>query len=430
MTTVPQPEPVQGDVEWFVQARFGLFIHWGLYAAAARHEWVKHHEETPDDDYRNYFRYFNPDLLDPGDWAKKARAAGMRYVVLTAKHHEGFCLWDTQYTDYKATNTPCGKDLLREIVGAFRQEGLRIGFYYSLIDWHHPDFTIDPLHPLRNHPMAKEWNMTRDMERYRGYMKNQVRELLGNYGDIDILWFDFSYPEKTLHDLKGKGQEDWDSSGLLSLARELRPGIIVNNRLDMPPEMADIHTPEQYQPTSWLTVKGKPIYWEACQTFSGSWGYHRDETSWKSPEQLIQMLVNTVSCGGNLLMNAGPTARGCLDYRATAALDTYARWMALHSRSIYNCTRSVHTPPADCRYTQNGERLYVHVFSWPFRHLHLPGLQDKVAYAQLLNDASEIRPCRKTYDGRHDWKQPGTLTLELPIQKPPVSVPVIELFLK
>lgn len=430
MKSVPQPAPVAGNMEWFVQDRFGMFIHWGTYAAAARHEWVRHHEETPDKEYEKYFRYFDPDLFDPRIWARKAREAGMKYVVLTAKHHEGFCLWDTQHTDYKTTNTPCGKDLLKEVVDAFRAEGLRIGFYYSLIDWHHPHFTIDSLHPMRNHPDAETLNAARDMSVYRQYMRDQVRELLTQYGDIDIMWFDFSYPDHVHNGLKGKGKDDWDSETLLALVRSLRPGIIVDNRLDLPAEMADIHTPEQFQPESWVLVDGKPVYWEACQTFSGSWGYHRDEATWKSPEQLIRMLVNTVSCGGNLLMNVGPTARGALDHRALSALNTYAEWMSVHGRAIYGCTQSVYEAPTDCRYTQRGDRLYVHLFAWPFRHLHLPGLADKVAYAQLLNDASEVRVCRETHDGRLEWIQPGTLTLDLPVQQPPVIVPVIELFLK
>lgn len=430
MNPIPQPAPVQGNMDWFVHDRFGMFIHWGTYAAAARHEWVKHGEEIPDEEYEKYFNRFDPDLFDPKDWARRAREAGMKYVVFTAKHHEGFCLWDTQYTEYKATNSPCGRDLLREVVDAFRNEGLRTGLYYSLIDWHHPDFTIDALHPMRNHPRAGEWNQARDMNRYRAYMRGQVRELLTNYGDIDILWFDFSYPEQEHNGLKGKGREDWDSANLLALVRQLRPGIIVNNRLDLPPDMADIHTPEQYQPQTWLTVNGKPVYWEACQTFSGSWGYHRDETTWKSPEQLVRMLVNTVRCGGNLLMNVGPTARGCLDHRAAAALKTYADWLALHGSAIYGCTQSAFEAPTDCRYTQRGDRLYVHVYAWPFKHLHLPGLEGKVAYAQLLNDASEICLPRETSDGRHEYVRPGTLTLELPVQQPPVTVPVIEMFLK
>lgn len=429
--TIPQPAPVAGDMAWFSEARFGMFIHWGTYAAAARHEWVKHIEEIPDAQYEQYFRHFEPDLFRPQEWARAAREAGMRYMVITSKHHEGFCLWDTQYTDYKATNTPCGKDLLRAVVDAFRAEGLRVGFYYSLIDWHHPDFTIDPMHPMRNHPDAIRLNASRDMNRYQEYMRNQVRELLSNYGDIDIIWFDFSYPNAEHKGLKGKGHEDWGSEALLALARELRPGVIVDNRLDLSPEQADIHTPEQFQPHGWVHVDGKPVYWEACQTFSGSWGYHRDEATWKSPEQLIQMLVNTVSCGGNLLMNVGPTARGVFDDRAAHALEVYAEWMRAHARAIYGCTQSAYEAPQDCRYTQNGNRLYLHVFAWPFRHLHLPGLAGKVEYAQLLHDASEVRileaPAGQPLP---EWMKPDSLTLELPVNKPRVTVPVIELFLK
>ena len=427
MKTIPRPAPVQGDIQWFVESRFGMFIHWGLYALPARHEWIRHGEEISDDAYAPYFKFFEPDLFDPGAWARMAREAGMKYVVITTKHHEGFCLFDSQYTDYKAPNTPCGKDLIREVVDAFRAEGLRIGFYYSLIDWHHPDFPIDAIHPMRKHPDAHDLNRSRDMAVYREYLFKQVRELLTNYGKIDILWFDFSYPDERLNDLGGKGRDDWHSEALLKLVRELQPQVIVDNRLDLPPEMADIHTPEQFQPREWVTVDGKPVYWETCQTFSGSWGYYRDEESWKSPEQLIQMLINTVSCGGNLLMNVGPTARGLFDSRARNALGVYRDWMALHSRSIYGCTQSEFAAPEYGRLTQNGKRLYAHLFAWPFKHLHLDGLAGKVEYAQLLNDASELRIHKNagsTEDGR------ATLTLDLPVKKPEVVVPVVELFLK
>ncbi len=430
MRPVPTPSPTAGDMKWFVHDRFGMFIHWGLYAAAARHEWVKHNEEIPDERYEKYFRCFDPDLFAPETWARMARRAGMKYVVLTAKHHEGFCLWDSQYTEYKATNTPCGRDLLRDVVDAFRAEGLRVGFYYSLIDWHHPDFTIDPMHPMRNHPDAKKWNEARDMGRYRAYMRNQVRELLTNYGDIDVIWFDFSYPHAERNGLKGKGREDWGSEELLAMVRELRPGIIVDNRLDLPPEQADIHTPEQIQPDAWVMVDGKPVYWEACQTFSGSWGYHRDESSWKSPEQLIRMLINTVANGGNLLMNVGPTARSLFDDRAVAALNVYADWMDRNGRSIYGCTQSEFEPPSDVRYTQRGDRLYAHIFAWPFKHLHLPGLAGKVAYAQLLHDASEVRLLDTLCVNQGILPQEGAAALELPVCQPRVTVPVIELFLK
>lgn len=431
MASIPAPAPVFGDMEWFVRDRFGMFIHWGLYAAAARHEWVRHAEEIPNEAYEKYFKTFDPDLYDPKAWARAAKAAGMRYFVMTTKHHEGFCLWDSDETDYKAPNTPAGRDLIREAVEAFRAEGLKVGFYYSLIDWHHPDFTIDPLHPLRNHPDAQQMNAGRDMARYRGYMRRQVRELLTRYGKVDVMWFDFSYPKAELNGLKGKGRDDWGSDELLQMVRELQPGIIVDNRLDLPPEQADIHTPEQYQPAEWPSINGAPVFWETCQTFSGSWGYHRDEATWKSPEQLVQMLVNSVALGGNLLMNVGPTARGLFDDRAKRALEVYAQWMALHARSIYGCTQSEFQAPSGCRYTRNGNRLHLHLYAWPFRHVHLEGLADRVEYAQLLNDASEIRITKAMEHETLGFPaNPGLLTLELPVRKPDVTVPVVELFLK
>ncbi len=427
-----KPDPTAGDTSWFVHDRFGMFVHWGLYALAARHEWVKSRERIDDKMYQRYFDHFNPDLYDPVTWAAAARDAGMKYVVLTTKHHEGFCLWDTQQTDYKAPNTPIGKDLLRPFVTAFREAGLRVGFYYSLIDWHHPDFPIDIFHPLRDREDAAELNQSRDIRKYAAYMREQVRELLTGYGPVDVIWYDFSYPGRVYRGLPGKGRNDWESEQLIQLTRELQPGIIVNNRLDLPAVHIDIYTPEQYQPREWVRVDGKPVVWEACQTFSGSWGYHRDEATWKSPEQLIQMLVNSVGSGGNLLMNVGPTGRGTLDDRALAALDVYAEWMRLHSRAIYGCTQSEFTPPADCRFTQNGNRLYLHIFSWPFRHIHIDGLSGKVEYAQLLNDASEIAILEPGGEASHVTPNVGedSLTLEVPVAKPNVVVPVIELFLR
>jgi alpha-L-fucosidase len=417
-----------------------MFIHWGLYSLAARHEWVKSRERLDDDTYRRYFDRFNPDLYDPTGWAAAARAAGMKYVVLTAKHHEGFCLWDSAQTDYKVTNTPYGKDVVRPFVDACRSAGLRVGFYYSLLDWHHPDFPIDIFHPLRDREDVADLNAGRDMHRYAAYVRAQVRELLTNYGPIDIMWYDFSYPDRDYRGLPGKGHDDWESAQLLQLTRELQPRIIVNNRLDLPPGEIDFHTPEQFQPREWLKVDGRPVVWETCQTFSGSWGYNRDEATWKSPEQLIQMLVSSVACGGNLIMNVGPTGRGTFDGRALAALNVYGEWMLLHSRAIYGCTQSEFTaPPAltappDCRYTQSESArvLYLHVFNWPYRHLQLEQMAGRVAYAQLLNDASEVKLLEP---GRHDeWSiaqvAADTLTLELPVVKPPVVVPVIELFLK
>ncbi len=429
-----RPAPIPGDIDWFLHDRFGLFIHWGIYAAAARHEWVKSRECIRDEDYQRYFDHFDPDLYDPSVWAREAKNAGMRYFVITTKHHDGFCLWDSALTDYKATNTPARRDLLRPAVEAFRAEGFKVGFYHSLIDWHHPEFPIDGFHPMRDDVAFREAQKGRDIRKYAEYLHGQVRELLTQFGKIDIMWYDFSYSHIDWGWAKGKGKDDWQSEKLLAMTRELQPHIIVNDRLELG---GGIKTPEQYQPRSWLQVNGVPVIWEACHTFNGSWGYDRDNLDWKPVEMLVQMLIDTVSKGGNMLLNVGPNARGEFEPKAIERLRGIGEWMRLHGRSIYGCTASEYTPPPDCRYTYNPDtrRLYLHLFAWPFRHVHLEGLAGKVEYAQLLNDASEIKmtvidPQQQAMYTTPAGTPPGTLTLELPVQKPPVVVPVVELFLK
>ncbi|MCG3149260.1 MAG: hypothetical protein PCFJNLEI_02720 [Verrucomicrobiae bacterium] len=422
---------MSADTKWFVHDRFGLFIHWGLYSLPARHEWVKHNEQIPDNIYDRYFKRFDPDLYEPTLWAKAAGNAGMKYFVITTKHHEGFCLWDSKLTNYKATQSPAGRDLLTPMVKAFRKEGLRTGFYHSLIDWHHPDFVIDRIHPQRSHPDREKLNKARVQARYAAYLHGQVRELLTQFGKVDILWFDFSYPGSD-----GKGRADWQSEKLVKLIRKLQPKVILDDRLDLP-GVGDVKTPEQFQPRDWPMVDGKRVVWEACQTFSGSWGYHRDENSWRSTDELIRTLIDCVSKGGNLLLNVGPTGRGEFDERALARLTGIGEWMKRHSRSIYGCTQApaeFQCPP-DCRLTYNPEkkRLYLHILAWPYKHLFLDGkaFVDRVEYAQLLNDASEIK------FGLDDWHamQAGTdakssVVLNLPQTQPNVTVPVVELFLK
>lgn len=424
-----------GDTEWFCHDRFGMFIHFGLYSLPARHEWIKEYEKISEEKYEQYFKHFNPDLFDAKDWARRAKQAGMKYVVLTTKHHEGFCLWDSKYTDYKSTNTEFGRDIVREYVDAFRAEGLKIGLYYSLLDWHHPDFTIDRIHPRRHDANAEKLNRGRDIKKYAQYMRDQIRELLTDYGKIDILWFDFSYDNEQRakefpesypwmdHDgLKGVNQ--WESEKLIALCRELQPGIIINNRTDLD---QDIWTPEQIQPTEWVKDEntGELLTWEACQTFSGSWGYHRDEQTWKSPKMLIDMLVNTVALGGNLIMNVGPTARGYFDRRANDALDVYAEWMRYNSRSIYGCTMAEpeFTAAYGTRLTQStdGKRLYIHLQTYPFGTLKMSNLIGKVDYAQFLHDGSEV------FAG--DTEDGATL-FYLPVVAPACISPVIEVFLK
>lgn len=427
-----QEEKVE-RMKWWTDARFGMFIHWGLYAQAARHEWVKKRERISDEDYQKYFEIFNPDLFDPAEWAKKAKAAGMKYAVITTKHHEGFNMFASEYTDYNIMNTPYGKDIIKEWVDAFRAEGLGIGFYYSLIDWHHPEYTIDRVHPQSATTQEEydELNKDRDMGIYREYLKNQVREVLTNYGKIDILWLDYSFPGEF-----GKGRDDWGSVDLMTLVRELQPGIIVNDRADLKDYWGgwDFTTPEQFKVDKWPEENGVRIPWETCQTFSGSWGYYRDEHTWKDNKQLLVLLIESVSKGGNLLLNVGPTARGTFDERADKALAEMGEWMECNDRSIYNCTQAPDKfeAPDNTLLTYNPEtnRLYVHLLDYPMRNFLMRGYGDKVKYAQFLHDASEIK-IGKPYGHWVEQEQAeNDINLQLPVNKPNVEIPVIELFLK
>src|SRR5580692_12754011 len=416
----------QQRMAWWTDDRFGMFIHWGIYSMAARHEWVKHNEHLTNEQYQKYFDYFNPTDFDPTTWARQAKAAGMKYAVLTTKHHDGFCNFDSKYTDYKATNTPAHRDLVREYVDAFRAQGLRIGFYYSLLDWHHPDYTMDDAHPLVQTDTSQanydRLNKGRDMRKYRQYLRDQITELLTNYGKIDVLWLDWTWGKD---DKRGKHAQDWDAVELVKLVRKLQPGIIVNNRLGLDDyaDGGDFVTPEQVSTAQLVPYKGKT--WETCQTFSGSWGYYRDEDTWKTHRQLLDLLITSVANGGNLILNVGPTARGEFDYRATHALDSLSYWMHANSKAIYDCTYApaAYTQPEGTRLTYNPatHRLYVHCFNFsPGGTLVLPGYAGKIKYAQLLNDDSEITSNTEGSD----------IVLKMPKVRPPYEIPVIEIMLQ
>ena len=213
-------EAYEKRMAWYTSARFGMFIHWGLYAIPARGEWVRSDERIKKEDYMPYFYEFDPVDYNPRQWAKAAKEAGMKYAVLTAKHHEGFCLFDSQYTDFKSTNTKCGRDLVREFLEAFRAEGLRVGLYFSLLDWYHEDYPHygDKHHPMRDDPAYS--NEGRDFGRYVEYLHNQVRELCTNYGKLDLLWFDFSYENENAV-MRG---EAWRATELVNMVRQLQPG--------------------------------------------------------------------------------------------------------------------------------------------------------------------------------------------------------------
>ena len=309
-------EAYQRRMAWYTEARFGMFIHWGLYAIPARGEWVRSVEKIPSEIYDRYAEEFDPKHCDIRSWVRAARDAGMKYVILTAKHHDGFCLFDTAYTDFKSTNTAAGRDFVREFVDACREYGLRVGLYFSVIDWRHPDFPHygDKNHPMRDDPAYT--NENRDFDRYLEFMHGQVRELCANYGKLDILWFDFSYG-----DLRG---EAWKATKLIEMVRSLQPDVIIDNRLEVSgegfgslaacnptPYHGDFVSPEQIIPPHGLMdANGEPLIWESCVTMNNHWGYHATDCYFKPAPMLIKNLVECVSKGGNLLLNVGPDAQG------------------------------------------------------------------------------------------------------------------------
>jgi len=433
------PEQKTARMAWWVNDRFGMFIHFGLYAVPGRHEWVKSQEYIDDKTYDGkYLPRFNPDLYDAKEWVATAKKAGMKYMVLTTKHHEGFCMWDTKTTDYKITKTDFGRDLVREYVDACHEAGMRVGFYFSIKDWHHPDYLIDATHPLRPRD-RKQWtketfdklNAGKDWNRYRDYMWAQISELLTDYGKIDIIWFDYTVKHQF-----GKTYKDWNAVELVKLTRKLQPGIIIDNRLDLmdTDDGWDFVTPEQFKVQCWPTIRGKKVPWETCQTFSGSWGYYRDEETWKSVPQLLELLIHSVSMGGNLIMNVGPTARGEFDWRAKERLAGFADWMRYNSRAIYGCGVApegfVAPNGTSLTYNPKTNRLYIHLLDYPMGFLPV-GFFDKIEYCQFLHDGSELAlqapPKRHNQSGEQETFLGG---IRLPMKKPHVEIPVIEIWLK
>ena len=387
----------QERIKWYQEARFGMFIHMGLYSIPARGEWIRSYEKMSIEEYEQYFEEFNPVDYDPRAWARMARQAGMRYAVFTAKHHDGFCLFDSQYTDYKVTNTKAGRDMVREYVEAFRAEGIKVGLYFSIFDWHHPDYPAfgDKHHPMRDNEAYR--GKKHDFDNYLRYMHAQVEELVTGYGQIDLLWFDFSYDDKM--------GEAWRSAELMEMVRRHQPQVIINNRLEVSGEGfgslldeepkvygGDFVSPEQIIPPHGIVnYKGDPVAWEACVTMNNNWCFHATDRFYKPATMLVRKLVECVSKGGNMLLNVGPTARGEFPPEAVRILEEIGRWMHSNHDSIYGCGIANIPKPDYGRVTRKGNTLYFHVFDNPIGYLPLMGLKDEeIKSVRLLSTGHEL----------------------------------------
>jgi len=396
-------QDVMKRTEWWREARFGMFIHFGAYAVPARGEWVKSNERLTTEQYQKYVDAFNPTDFDARKWAKAAKAAGMKYAVLTAKHHDGFCLFDSKLTDYKLSKQFNGRDVVREFLEAFRAEGLKVGLYYSVIDWHHPDYPNVGNHPQRD---DKEYaKRTFNWDNYLKYMHGQVEELVKNYGKLDIMWFDYSFD-----DYSG---EKWKAKELVKMIRKYQPTIILDNRLQanagssskqrMIGELGDFETPEQGIPDAPLLDKyGNSIPWETCMTMNGVWGYSEFDKNWKTPELLINCLVNCVSKNGNMLLNVGPDSRGNFPGECVRILSEVGKWMDKNSESIYGCGANTLAKPDWGRYTQNDKLIYAHWLNPNLGDINAKGVNaEDVKNVFMLSSGAEI-PYYKTWWGNSD----------------------------
>ncbi|MCK4873398.1 MAG: alpha-L-fucosidase [Phycisphaerales bacterium] len=368
----------EGRMEWWREARFGMFIHWGLYAIPAGEwkgqtnhaEWILTTAQIPVDEYEQFASQFNPVNFDANAWVKLAKEAGAKYIVITSKHHDGFCLFDSKHTDFDVMSTPFRRDILKELADACRREGIRICWYHSIMDWRHPDYL--PRRGWEDRPADDA-----DYERYVTHLHKQVRELLTNYGDIGVMWFDGEWEGTWTHE---------HGLALYDLCRATQPDVIVNNRVDkgrggmagMTSDSiyaGDFGTPEQEIPDTGLPG----VDWETCMTMNRHWGYNKFDHDFKSTEGLIRRLVDIASKGGNFLLNVGPTAEGEIPPESVERLKAIGAWMRVNGEAIYGTSASpfAHLPWGRCTTKRGADatKLYLHVFDWPAGgQLVLPGV--------------------------------------------------------
>jgi alpha-L-fucosidase len=394
-------------MEWWRESRFGMFIHWGLYAVPAGTykgqrvggigEWIMNNGKIPIEEYEQFAKQFNPVKFNADEWVQIAKNAGMKYIVITSKHHDGFCLWDSKVTNYDIMDaTPFKRDVLKELSKACKKHGIRLCFYHSIMDWHHPD-AQGPFYPNYNDTKKSNPNFANYVE---NYMKPQLKELLTGYGNIGVLWFD------------GEWIKDWtepQGKALYQYVRSLKPDIIINNRVGKgrqgmeglsksSEDAGDFGTPEQQIPATGLPG----VDWETCMTMNDTWGYKSYDQNWKSTEDLIRKLADIASKGGNFLLNVGPTAEGLIPAASVERLANIGKWMAVNSESIYGTTASPIGAVPWGRCTAKPGKLYLHVFNWPADgNLHVPAVKGEVKKAYLLAESKHTKlTVRSDVEGR------------------------------
>ncbi|MCC6345525.1 MAG: alpha-L-fucosidase [Bryobacterales bacterium] len=397
--------------QWFRDAKFGMFIHWGAYSVIGRHEWSRERFHIPQAQYDEYVRRFNPVNFDPDAWVALAQKAGARYMVITSKHHDGFSIYRSKVSGYDMEITPYPGDPLKMLSQAAARRGMRLGFYHSIMDWHNPDYV-----PKRSWEV-KEPDKGGNLDRYIDFMKEQLRELLTGYGDVAVLWFDGEWEHSTA---------EMRSDEIHGFIRRTSPKTLINDRLFKrePGNRGDFGTPEQFVPaTGMKDPSGKPILWESCVTINTeSWGYNKYETEFKTPRDLIRMLIEVVSKGGNLLLNVGPMPDGRIQNEFVTRLNAMGDWMAVNSEAIYGTTASPFARlPFFGRATVKDNVLYLHVFQWPAdRRLRAPGLKNLVQSARLLG--ARGGPLRTSREG-------NGVVVELPAGAPDEVASVVALTL-
>jgi alpha-L-fucosidase len=350
----------QRRMKWWHEAKFGMFIHFGLYAGHQRHEWAMENEAIPIAEYQSFTSLYNPAPESARGWARLAKAAGMKYMVLTSKHHEGFCNWDTKLTNYNAVKFGPKRDVLREFVDAGRAEGLRVGFYYSLMDWHHPDG-------------ARCATDEAARRRFVDYTHGLIRELMTQYGKIDVLWYDVSWP------LDANG---WESDKMNEMVFGLQPDIIVNNRNRL---AGDFSTPEQD-----IIPAAGGRSWESCMTLNDSWGYQRADDNWKSARTVIRNLIACARDGGNYLLNIGPKPDGTVPPESERVLTEVGAWMRVNGDTIYQSEPCNPHTSAYANFTRNGNTLFMHVHFWPGGDVSISGLRVKALSAKMLKTGAAL----------------------------------------